>query len=113
MTSSRWPSFIALVAFSILSSAALGQTEADGLVKVKSRKVELAWLRPGADFRPYTKVIIDRTQVAFEPNWMKNYNLNANAGAWVTQEDANKIMAAAQTNFDEIFVDAFKKAGYE
>ena len=52
MTSSRWPNFIALVALSILSSAALGQTEADGLVKVKPRRMELAWLRPGADFRP-------------------------------------------------------------
>ena len=113
MTSSRWPSFIALVAFSILSSAALGQTEADGLVKVKSRKVELAWLRPGADFRPYTKVIIDRTQVAFRPDWMKDYNLDAGTKTRITQEDANKIMAAAQTNFDEIFVDAFKKAGYD
>ena len=28
-------------------------------------------------------------------------------------EQANQIMAAAQTNFDEIFRDAFRKAGYE
>jgi hypothetical protein len=75
--------------------------------------MEMAWLRPGVDFRPYTKVIIDRTQVAFRPNWMKDYNLNAGTGARLTQEDANKIMAAAQTNFDDIFADAFKKAGYE
>ena len=75
--------------------------------------LELAWLRPGADFRPYTKVIIGPTQVAFQPNWMKDYNLNAGLGNWVTQERANQIMASAQTNFDDIFRDAFKKAGYE
>jgi len=112
MNRSRWPRVIALLVLCLLSSAALAQ-EPDGLVRVKSRQMEMAWLRPGADFRPYTKVIIDRTSVAFQPNWMKDYNLNANAGAWVTQEDANKIMAAAQTNFDDIFVDAFKQAGYD
>jgi len=112
MNGNRWPRVIALVAFCFLSGAALGQ-EPDGLVKVKPRQMEMAWLRPGADFRPYTKVIVDRTQVAFRPNWMKDYNLNAAGGNWVTQEDANKIMAAAQTNFDDIFKDAFRKAGYE
>ena len=115
MTVRRLSRIVALLAFFGLASLASGQTadSPDGLVKVAPRRMELAWLRPGADFRPYTKVIIDRTQVAFRPNWMKDYNLNAPSGAWVTQQDANQIMAAAQTNFDEIFRDAFRKAGYE
>jgi hypothetical protein len=112
MNGSRWPRVIALVVFCLLSSAALAQ-EPDGLVKVRSRQVEMAWLRPGADFRPYTKVIVDRTQVAFRPDYIKDYNLNAGTMPRLTPEDANKIMAAAQTNFDSIFVDAFKQAGYE
>jgi hypothetical protein len=74
--------------------------------------MELAWLRPGVDFRPYTKVIVDRTQVAFDPNWLKNYNLNAPLHQ-VSPEQAAKILTAAQTNFDEILADAFRKAGYE
>jgi len=115
MTASRWSRIVALLVFFGIVSFAAGQTpeSPDGLVKVASRRMELAWLRPGADFRPYTKVIIDPTQVAFRPNWMKDYNLNAPVGNWVTQDVANKIMAAAQTNFDEIFRDAFRKAGYE
>jgi hypothetical protein len=112
MKGSRWPRVIALMVFCLLSSAALAQ-EPDGLVKVRSRQVEMAWLRPGADFRPYTKVIVDRTQVAFRPDYIKDYNLNAGTMPRLTPEDANKIMAAAQTNFDSIFVDAFKQAGYE
>ena len=110
-----WSFIVALVAFGCLASAASGQAPSpDGLVQVKPRQMELAWLRPGADFRPYTKVNISRTQVAFRPNWMKDYNLSSGVGGnWVTQEDANRIMAAAQTNFDDVFVDAFKKAGYE
>ncbi len=115
MNDNRWLRIIALVALCFLSSAAFGETpeSPDSLVRVKPRQMEMAWLLPGADFRPYTKVIIDRTQVAFRQNWLKDYNLNAQVGQWVTQEQAAKIMAAAQTNFDDIFRDAFRKAGYE
>jgi len=115
MIDNRWLRTVALAVFCCLASAASGQTSPspDGLVQVKPRQVELAWLRPGADFRPYTKVIVDRTQVAFQPDWLKDYNLNANLGRRVTNEQAAQIMAAAQTNFDDIFVDAFRKAGYE
>jgi hypothetical protein len=115
MTVNRWSRIVGLSVFFGLASLATGQTpeSPDGLVKVAPRRMELAWLRPGADFRPYTKVIIDPTQVAFQPNWRRDYNLNAPTGNWVSQEQADKIMAAAQTNFDEIFRDAFSKAGYE
>ncbi len=115
MTVSRWSHIVALLAFFGLASLASGQApdSPDGLVKVTPRRMELAWLRPGADFRPYTKVIVGTTQVAFRPNWMKDYNLNASVGNWVTQDQANQIMAAAQTNFDDIFRDAFRKAGYD
>jgi hypothetical protein len=116
MNGNRSLRIVALLAFCCLASAASGQApqSPDGLVQVKPRQMELAWLRPGADFRPYTKVNISKTQVAFRPNWMKDYNMNSGGvGNWVTQDDANRIMAAAQTNFDDVFVDAFKKAGYE
>jgi hypothetical protein len=116
MNGNRSLRIVALLAFCCLASAASGQApqSPDGLVQVKPRQMELAWLRPGADFRPYTKVNISRTQVAFRPNWMKDYNMNSGGvGNWVTQDDANRIMAAAQSNFDDVFVDAFKKAGYE
>ena len=116
MNDSRWSRIIVFVVFGFLSSAACSQApeSPDSLVKVKPRQMEMAWLLPGADFRPYTKVIISRTQVAFRQNWMKDYNLNSGGiGNFVSQDDANKIMAAAQTNFDDVFVQAFKKAGYE
>ena len=113
MNGNRWLRVVSLVALVMLSTAGLAQDLPDGLVKVRTRQVELGWVRPGADFRPYTKVIIDRTQVAFRPDYIKDYNLNAGTMPRLTPEDANKIMTAAQTNFDDIFADAFKKAGYE
>ena len=115
MITARWSRLVALVAYGALANLASGQApdSPDGLVKVTPRQMDLAWLRPGADFRPYTKVIISPTQVAFRPNWRKDYNLNATSGNWVSEDQANQIMAAAQTNFDEIFREAFRKAGYE
>jgi Protein of unknown function (DUF3313) len=104
----------ALLVFYCLASIASGQStpSPDGLVPVKPRQMELAWLRPGADFRPYTKIIVDRTQVAFQPGWLKDYNLDAPLNQ-VSPDDAAKILAAAQTNVDDIFKDAFTKAGYQ
>src|SRR5450432_2445340 len=103
MTVSRLSRVVALLALFGLANFASGQDSPDGLVKVAPRRMEMAWLRPGADFRLYTKVMVDPTQVAFQPNWMKDYNLNASLGNWVSQDQANKIMAAAQTNFDDVF----------
>jgi len=114
MTVYRWSRIVALLVLSGLATFAYGQaTEADGLVKVAPRKMEMAWLRPGADFRPYTKVIVNQTSVAFMPNWLRDYNINADLNSKISVAQANQIMAAAQTNFDEIFRDAFRKAGYE
>lgn len=109
-----YPRIVAFLAICLLAGIASGQApqSPDGLVQVKPRQMELAWLRPGADFRPYTKVIIEKTQVAFQPNWLKDYNLNAPLNK-VSPEDAARIMAVAQTNFDDVFTDAFRKAGYE
>jgi Protein of unknown function (DUF3313) len=114
MTGFRCSRIVALLVLFGLASVAAAQTpEPDGLVKIAPRKMEMAWLRPGADFRPYTKVIVSTTQVSFMPNWLRDYNINADLNSKISQAQANQIMAAAQTNFDQIFGDAFRKAGYE
>jgi Protein of unknown function (DUF3313) len=115
MTVYRWSRSAALLVLFGVAGFAAGQTpdSPDGLVKVAPRKMELAWLRPGADFRPYTKVMVDKTQVAFLPNWLRDYNMNADLNSKISVSQANQIMAAAQTNFDQIFSDAFTKAGYQ
>lgn len=84
----------------------------DGLVQVKPKRMDAAYLLPGADFRPYTKLMVDPAEVAFARNWLRSQNDSRNLSHKVTQEDAEKILAAARSNFDEIFVEAFTKAGY-
>jgi hypothetical protein len=84
----------------------------DGMVEVKPKRMDAAYVLPGADFRPYTKVLLDPTQVAFRKDWMKSMNESRDLGRRVTDEDAAKIMEAARSNFDDIFHEAYGKAGY-
>jgi hypothetical protein len=88
-------------------------TSWDGLVEVKPRKMEAAYVLPGADFRPYAKVMLDPVEVAFQKDWMKNMNRNTPLSNQVTDRDAQKIMDTARSNFDDIFHEAFTKAGYQ
>lgn len=85
----------------------------DGLVEVKSKRLDVAYLAPGADFRPYTAVMVDPTEVAFKKDWLKDVNrAERSVSRRVTEEDAAEILAAARSNFDDIFHEAFKAAGY-
>src|SRR5262245_24812624 len=84
----------------------------DGLVQIKPKRVDAAFVLPGADFRPYTKVMLDPTEVAFRKDWVKDINqTKRDVSSHVTEEDAKEILAAARSNFDDIFREAYEKAG--
>jgi hypothetical protein len=86
----------------------------DGLVEVKPKRLDAAYLMPGADFRPYTKLMIDPVEVAFQKNWMKDINNSkASLSGRISQADAEKIAAAAREGFDEVFGEAFKAKGIQ
>lgn len=86
----------------------------DGLVEVKAKRMDAVFVAPGSDFRPYTKIMIDPTDVAFHKDWMKNINRDTRGVSRdVTQEDAEKIAAAARSGFGDVFTEAFQKAGYQ
>lgn len=107
---------LATVALAFTLGTALADdapTTWDGLVQVKPRRMEAAYVLPGADFRPYTKVMLDPVEVAFRKDWMQNMNQNTPLAYQVTDRDAQKILDTARSNFDDIFQDAFTKAGYQ
>lgn len=85
----------------------------DGLVQVQSRRVDAAFLLPGADFRLYTKVMIDPAEVAFRRDWMRSVNRNRGSSQRVRDDDAVRIAEAARTGLGDIFATAFRDAGYE
>jgi hypothetical protein len=104
------------VAFLLVPFAAVAEDADnwDGLVQVKPKRVDAAYLLPGADFRPYTKLMIDPVEVAFQKDWAKNYNRDATTlSQRLTQEDIDRISKAARDNFTEVFTEEYKKAGLE
>jgi hypothetical protein len=85
----------------------------DGLARVKSKKFQLVYLQPGADFRGYTKVIVDPTEVAFRKNWAKDYNASIRGvSGRVSDADVQKVTQQGAVAATDIFSDAFTKAGY-
>lgn len=86
----------------------------DGLIEIKPKRIDAAYLLPGADFRPYTKIMLDPVEVAFKKDWEKNYNQDAaTLSQRLTPEHVEKIAQAARDNFTEVFTEAYKNAGLE
>jgi len=112
MKALRWLAAALLFTSAGAAFAADAPESWDGLVEVKPKRMDAAFLLPGADFRPYTKVMIDPTQVAFQKDWFKRMNDTRDLSRRVSKEEAEQILAAARTNFDEIFAAEYAKAGY-
>jgi hypothetical protein len=84
----------------------------DDLVLVQSKKFQRVYLLPDADFRPYTKVMLDPTEVAFRKNWVKDYNSTAvGLSRRIDDQQAQKIIDQVRKGFGDIFAKAYAKAG--
>jgi hypothetical protein len=96
-------------------SAALAAppTTWENLVQVKSKKFGLVYLAPGADFRAYTKVMLDPTEVAFHKDWAKDYNRDKRGvSGRVSDSDIQKAVAGGGSTATDIFTKAFTDGGY-
>ena len=96
----------------ITAQAANSPESWSGLVEVNARQFDSAFLLPGADFRPYTKVMLDEPQVAFRDNWL-NSGSGSRARTRVTEADAERILATVSTNTTDIFAREFERAGFK
>lgn len=84
----------------------------DGLVLVPSKKLKLLYLAPGADFSPYTKVMLDPTEIAFDQKWLRNYNDQASFQGQVTSGDIRSAVNEGVKRSADIFEKAFTDGGY-
>jgi hypothetical protein len=104
----------ALLSLSIPAAAAKAPATWDGLVQVKSKRADLVYLQPEADFRGYSKVMIDTPEIAFRKNWQRDYNRNTvSLGGRISDEDVRKALDVATQGFATILADAYTKAGYQ
>lgn len=93
--------------------AAKPPAEWDGLVKVKAKKFQLVYLRPGADFRTYAKVMLDPTEIAFQKNWKRDYN-SSSAGVdnRLTDKDLERMADEGRKSAAKILGKAYADGGY-
>ncbi len=98
----------------IAGSAGVAKAPAtwDGLVQVKSKRLNLVYLQPGADFRPYTKIMLDPTEVAFQKNWRRDYNSTA-PGRRVSEQELQDAISKGISAATDIFAEAWTKGGYQ
>jgi hypothetical protein len=86
----------------------------DGLVEVKGKRLAAVYLLPDADFRAYSKVMFDPSEVAFEKDWRQNYNSQTISLAnQVSDQYVQNAIKEAQAGLDKIFPEAFVKQGYQ
>lgn len=110
--------FIAVTLSLIGASVPLGAAKPpdtwDGLHRVKAKRLDAVYLLPNADFRAYTKVILDPAEVAFKKDWQRDQNMSATTlGQRISDQDARKILTKAQAGFDKLFAKAYQDAGYQ
>lgn len=85
----------------------------DGLVQVKSKRLDLVYLQPGADFRGYTKVMIEPTEVAFHKDWQREYNRSSTSlSSRISDRDLHEAISKGVIAASDIFTDAWTKGGY-
>ncbi|HEX8058373.1 MAG TPA: DUF3313 family protein [Novosphingobium sp.] len=86
----------------------------DGLLRVSSKKLDAVYLMPNADFRSYTKVIIDAPQIALRKNWQRDYNTSTMGTAGrISDSDVRRAIDEASERFREILSKSYTDAGYE
>lgn len=94
--------------------AAKAPTTWDNLVQVPSKKIKLVYLAPGADFRGYTKVMLDPTEVAFRKDFKRDYNdETVGLANRLTDDDITRMTGEVRTGFETIFTESYAKAGYQ
>jgi len=104
----------ALAAVAAAPALAQATTEWDGLVHVKSKRLKAVFLLPGADFRAYSKVMIDPPESAFRKDWVRDYNrANRDSGSRVTDAEAAEALGSVKSGFAEILDEEFRKGGYQ
>ncbi len=109
--------FVGVVASAVLLAgpAATAKPPAnwDGLVQVKSKRLDLVYLQPGADFRGYTKVLIEPTEVAFAKDWRRDYNSTTRGlSSRVSETELQQAISKGVTAANDIFAEAWTKGGY-
>jgi hypothetical protein len=86
----------------------------DGLMLVKTKKFDLAYLAPNADFKVYNKIMLDPVEAAFQKNWQRDFNNTVRGlDQRITDEEARDILTAAAEGLRDVFAKIYAENGFQ
>jgi hypothetical protein len=104
-------------AYSMAVSAADAppQVSKDGLQLKTQTKQRLIYVKPGAKFSQYDRVMILDCYVEMQKDWQQNYNANegADLSRQVSNDDVQRIKSTLAAEFKKVFTAELQKGGYQ
>jgi len=105
--------FVAACATS--ESQAPAKPDPDGLLSVRSGRLDQLYLRPGSDIAGYRKVVLDPVAVELSSDWMKqqhgnNYRIQP---TYPRYKDAGQVTRETAESVSASLARAFRAAGFE
>jgi len=87
---------------------------AEGLTKIKSKKVDALYVREGATLEGYQRINLQDCEVSFRKNWQRDQNRqrSTDPSSRVTDDDMVRIRTSLSQLFTEEFAKALSEAGY-
>jgi hypothetical protein len=83
----------------------------EGLVQIKSERVDRLYLRPGTRITDYKRMLLGPVEVSFDQNWNPDRS-DAMMSTRVTNVDIRRIRTNLATEFRRIFAEELGKGGY-
>lgn len=110
----RFGALLGCLAVLPTTALALQYPDREGLVEVEGSALDQAWLRPGVDLSSYDKVLIEPVTLSFKSNWQRDINRsNRSLARKLSNADVAKIDARTRADFDQVFADELRAAGYQ
>ena len=87
----------------------------DGLQLVPDSKAAMAYVKPGADFGVYDRIMLLECYVAFKKNWQRDFNREQlSLGSRISDRDVERIKGEVAELFRDVFVEELEENdGYE
>jgi hypothetical protein len=102
-----------LAAMSVVQPAVAAGLTWDGLQQVRSKRMDEAYLRSGADFRGYHEVMLDSVTVSFKRNWERDVRSSVRSvGPFLTAQDVDRIRRDMADGLRAAMTRDLTKAGY-
>jgi Protein of unknown function (DUF3313) len=91
------------------------QVSKDGLQLKTHTKQRLVYVKPGAKFSQYDRVMILDCYVQMQKDWQQNYNANqgGDLSRQVSNEDVQRIQSTLAAEFKKVFTTELQKGGYQ